>query len=74
MNAWRCGHCHHLFTDTPLRRDGNLLTCPICGDMVCNVTHTKMGKEFLTQQANITGDEQQLFMNKKIISDDGAVQ
>ena len=52
MNAWRCNDrtCHHLFTDDQISDVGNLKTCPICGCMVCDVTHTKVGEEFIAKQ------------------------
>ena len=51
MNAhvWRCNSCHHLFFGHEINRDGSLLTCPDCGGMVLDVTHTKVGEAFLTE-------------------------
>ncbi len=65
MNAtWRCIKCHHVCTDDQLSHEGELKTCPICGGMVCDVTHTKVGEHFLTKvedlisaQHAINGDE-----------------
>jgi hypothetical protein len=45
MTPWRCNDCKHICTDPP--RKGILLVCPLCGGLVFNVTHTRVGQEFL---------------------------
>lgn len=66
-NAWRCNKptCHRLFTDAQTKQDGNLRTCPDCGSMVCNVTHTRLGEEFLAKQY-VPSSVRFQYMNKKI--------
>lgn len=56
MNVWRCNNplCHQLFTDQTVGHDGKLLVCADCGSMVCNVTSTRLGQEFLERQKKKT--------------------
>jgi hypothetical protein len=54
MNAWRCTPCKTLFVETSLLREGKLFKCPICKRMVCNVTYTRIGEEFLQEREIFT--------------------
>ena len=69
MNVWRCNNpeCHSLFTDRQVGHSGKLLVCTECGSMVCNVTATRMGQEYLAQQKHRVPTRVRLqHMNKRL--------
>jgi hypothetical protein len=74
MNAWRCNNqeCHQMFTDQSVGHDGKLLVCADCGDMVCNVTSTRIGQEFLDREKkHVPSRVKYQYMNKTIKFADG---
>lgn len=68
MNAWRCTKptCHRLSTDSQTKQDGKLRTCPHCGSMVCDVTNTRIGEEFLARQNHVPSSVRLQHMDKKL--------
>lgn len=68
MSVWRCTNslCRQLFTKGQLGRDGKLLVCPDCGSMVCNITSTKLGQQFIAKRTYVPRVIRFQFMNKKL--------
>ncbi|MCI0551288.1 MAG: hypothetical protein L0287_10055 [Anaerolineae bacterium] len=66
MNAWRCNACHSMFTDQTVSHDGKLLVCTECGSMVCNVTSTRMGQEFIAKKSHVPSRVRFSHMNRRL--------
>lgn len=71
MNVWRCVNrtCRSMFTDREVGHASKLLICTDCGSMVCNVTSTRMAREYLAaKQKHVPSRVRLQHMDKRFVS------